>query len=191
MRVAVLLTWTRIGLIPLMVLFYSMPLIPDWWNGLLAATVFVVAAVTDWVDGAVARHLNQESRFGAFLDPVADKLLVCVALVLLVMADQPPFSRWFLGIMAMVIIGREICVSALREWMAEIGRQVTVRVGALGKWKTGLQMVAVPMLLFGHDIWVVPTRMAGLALLAVATVLTLVSMISYLRAAWPHLGEGP
>lgn len=187
-RVAVLLTWARIALIPLMVLFFWMPLLPEWWSGLLATAVFVVAAVTDWVDGMVARHMGQESRFGAFLDPVADKLLVCVALVLLLLAEQEAYSRWLLGILAMVIIGREICVSALREWMAEIGARVTVKVGTLGKWKTGVQMVAIPMLLFGQDVGAFPTRVVGLAMLTVAAVLTIVSMVSYLRVAWPHLG---
>jgi len=189
MKIAVLITWFRIALIPLMVLAYWLPFLPDWWNGFLATSIFTVAALTDWLDGAVARNFNQETRLGAFLDPVADKLLVCVALVLLLLSEQPEYSRWILGILAMIIIGREICISALREWMAEIGKRMAVRVGALGKWKTAAQMVAVGMLLFGQDVAGFPTRAVGLGLLTAACILTLASMFSYLKVAWPHLEE--
>ena len=187
MKIPVLITWCRIALIPLMVLFYWLPLLPDWLNSLLAVVVFTVAAVTDWIDGVIARNFNQESRFGAFLDPVADKLLVCVALILILVSEQPAYSKWVLGILSMIIIGREICVSALREWMAEVGAQSKVRVSGVGKWKTAVQMVAIGMLLYGQDVGEFPTRAVGLGLLTASCVLTIASMVSYLRAAWPHL----
>ncbi len=188
MKIAVILTWVRIVLIPLMVFAYWFPLIPNGANGIAAAVVFLVAALTDWLDGFAARYFGQETRFGAFLDPVADKLLIGTALILLLLAESEPYARWILGILAMLIIGREICVSALREWMAEIGKRVAVEVSVLGKWKTAAQMIAIPLLLvgslFGHSV-----RELGLSLLGVAGLLTFISMIHYLRAAWPHLGD--
>jgi len=147
-----------------------------------ASTVFAIAAATDWLDGYLARRLEQSTPFGAFLDPVADKLMVAVALVLLV---QEHANLW-LTLPAAVIIGREIVISALREWMAEIGARAHVAVSNLGKWKTAAQMLALVILLANppaFTFWVV----VGYTLLLIAAGLTLWSMLQYLRAAWPHL----
>lgn len=173
-----LLTFLRIVLIPVFVgIFY----VPVPWARFACALVFSVAAVTDWLDGYLARRWGQTSPLGAFLDPVADKLMVAVALVLLVQADP----RAMLALPAAVIIGREITVSALREWMAELGARAQVAVSKVGKFKTTAQMVAIILLIF-----VVPgSPVYGFAmvLLYVAAALTLWSMVLYLRAAWPSL----
>jgi CDP-diacylglycerol--glycerol-3-phosphate 3-phosphatidyltransferase len=189
MKIAVLVTWSRIALIPVMVVLYWLPFLSDWWAGFFATAVFVIAALTDWLDGKIARYRNEESRFGRFLDPVADKLLVSVALIMIVLSEDKDGMRWLLGILSMIIIGREICISALREWMAEIGAQTQVRVSPLGKWKTAAQMVAIGMLMFGQNVGGFPTRAVGLGLLTAACILTVLSMLTYLRAAWPHLME--
>ncbi len=147
-----------------------------------ASAVFAFAAATDWLDGYLARRLEQSTPFGAFLDPVADKLMVAVALVLLVQAH----ANLWLTLPAAVIIGREIVISALREWMAEIGARAQVAVSNMGKWKTAAQMLALVILLGNPPaitFWVI----LGYALLLVAAGLTLWSMVQYLRAAWPHL----
>ncbi len=175
-----LLTLLRILLIPVFVLVFYLP---TRWSPYAAALVFSAAAVTDFVDGYLARRWGQTSPLGAFLDPVADKLMVAVALVLLVQADP----RVILVLPAVVIIGREITVSALREWMAEIGARAQVAVSAIGKLKTTAQMVSIILLLlrdaaFGH--WV---YYPGVVLLYLAAILTLWSMWLYLRAAWPAL----
>lgn len=175
-----LLTLLRIVLIPVFILIYYLPYN---WAPWLASGIFGLAAVTDWFDGYLARRLNQSSPFGAFLDPVADKLMVAAALVLLVEAFASPLVT----VPAIVIIGREIVISALREWMAELGKRASVAVSMIGKVKTTLQMVSILVLiaapLYSTLSWV------GIASLYGAAVLTLWSMVVYLRAAWPHLSE--
>lgn len=177
-----LLTALRILLIPVFVLVFYLPY---KWAPLVCTAVFGLAAATDWLDGYLARRLGQLSPFGAFLDPVADKLIVVVALVLLVQINP---SAWF-AVPAAVIVGREIAISALREWMAEIGKRAKVAVSIVGKVKTTVQMIALLLLLFREPIGPLPTHDLGVALLYVAAVLTLWSMIMYLRAAWPMLTQ--
>jgi cardiolipin synthase (CMP-forming) len=183
-----LLTWLRILLIPVfLVVFYF----PDTWlsgpqKNLTATILFAVAAITDWLDGYLARTLNQTSAFGAFLDPVADKLMVAAALILLVglaRVDAP---------IAVIIIGREIAISALREWMAKIGKSRSVAVNFLGKVKTASQMVAILLLLYHSLLFgIVDTQKLGTLLIYMAAVLTLWSMVYYLKMALPLvLGRG-
>ena len=174
------LTILRIVLIPVLVLVFF---IPNQWSSLLSAAVFGLAALTDWLDGYLARRMKQISVFGAFLDPVADKLMVAVALVLLVQ-DNPTL---LFVIPAVVIIGREIAISALREWMSELGERTKVAVSIIGKVKTITQMVAILLLLYKTPLGPLPTHDIGVILLYVAAVLTLWSMFMYLRAAWPIL----
>ncbi len=177
-----LLTFSRIIMIPVFIgLFY----LPAPWNHQMAALVFTIAAFTDWLDGYLARRMGLVSPLGAFLDPVADKLMVATALVLLV-ADNP--SPW-MAVSAAVIIGREITISALREWMAELGSRCTVAVSWVGKFKTATQMGAITLLIYRHDLFGLPVYRIGELLLYVAVVLTLWSMMVYLRAAWPSLAE--
>jgi CDP-diacylglycerol--glycerol-3-phosphate 3-phosphatidyltransferase len=172
------LTLLRIVLIPVLVAFFYLP----WSNAHIAsALIFAIAAVTDWLDGYLARKMSQTTHFGAFLDPVADKLMVAVALVLIVQADPNPY----VAIAAAVIIGREITIASLREWMAEIGQRKKVEVSQLGKWKTTAQMLAIIILLLGMDVWPQFLKSFGQFLLLVAAVLTLWSMVVYLRAALP------
>jgi len=176
------LTWTRIIAIPLMVaLFY----LPFPWSDPAAGALFAVAGITDTLDGYFARKYNQTSRLGAFLDPVADKLIVATALVLIVSKD----THWLVVITAIVIIGREIAISALREWMAEIGQRRKVAVSRLGKLKTILQIVGLSMMLIRWDVWFLPTYLVGTILTVIAAVLTLVSAVDYLRAAWSDLKQ--
>jgi len=175
-----LLTLLRILLIPVFVgIFY----IPVSWASSVCALVFTIAALTDWLDGYLARRWQQTSPFGAFLDPVADKLMVAVALVLLVQSDP----RAILALPAATIIGREIAVSALREWMAELGTRTQVTVSKVAKFKTTVQMVAIVLLIFSRDDTDSPLYGIGMGLLYIAAVLTLWSMLLYLRAAWPSL----
>lgn len=175
-----LLTLLRILLIPVfIVLFY----LPVSWNHLACAAVFALAAITDWLDGFLARRLQQTSPLGAFLDPVADKLMVAAALVLLVQGDPTPW----LAVPALVIIGREITISALREWMAEVGARAQVAVSEIGKIKTTVQMVAILLMIYQAPWLGMPIYTIGFVLLYVAVVLTLWSMMVYLRAAWPSL----
>jgi CDP-diacylglycerol--glycerol-3-phosphate 3-phosphatidyltransferase len=175
------LTWLRISMIPaILALFY---LLPYPWADPAACAAFALAGITDTLDGYYARKLGQTSRLGAFLDPVADKLIVAAALVLIVSKDP----RWFVVIVAVVIIGREIAVSALREWMAEIGASGRIKVSLLAKYKTIMQIVGLSMLLYRQNIFGLPIYDLGLLLTAVAAVLTLWSMIQYLRLAWPEL----
>jgi CDP-diacylglycerol--glycerol-3-phosphate 3-phosphatidyltransferase/cardiolipin synthase len=175
------ITWARIVLIPLFVgIFYA----PDHWltpaQANLAATVlFVVAALTDWLDGWLARRLGQTSAFGAFLDPVADKLMVAAALVVLVQLGRVD------AVIAFVIVGREITISALREWMANIGATKSVAVSFLGKLKTAVQMIAIPMLLYHEVLGPLNPQAVGTWLIYVAAFMTLWSMVYYLRKAWP------
>ena len=177
-----ILTLMRILLIPVLVaVFY----LEYSWARQAAAVIFIVAAITDWFDGYLARQLDQTSKFGAFLDPVADKLMVSSALVLLV-SDDP---RVLVTVAAVIIVGREISISALREWMAELGARTTVAVSMIGKFKTAAQMVAISLMLWQQDLFGIPVYLVGLALLFIAAVLTLWSMIAYLRAAWPLLKQ--
>ena len=177
------LTWLRIVVIPLLLAVYPLP--PEWLSlegrNLVAMGLFVGAAVTDWLDGWLARKLHQTSTFGAFLDPVADKLLVAAALIVLV--DIERTSTWI----AAVIIGREIAISALREWMARLGHSRNVAVNLLGKIKTVAQMIAIPMLLFNDPLFGVSMQTTGSVLIVIAAILTLVSMGYYLRLASPQL----
>lgn len=186
LNIPIMLTWLRVALIPLVVgVFY----LPDGWlspmeQSIAATTVFVVAAITDWIDGWLARRWNQISAFGAFLDPVADKLMVAGALLVLVQLDRVN------AIIGFIIIGREITISALREWMATIGASQSVAVSSLGKIKTISQMVAIPMLLYYDTLFgLLDTRIIGMWLLLLAAVLTVWSMLYYLRRAWPLIKE--
>ena len=174
------LTWFRILLIPIFVVVFWLPY--DWARP-LTGWIFALASVTDWLDGFLARRLEQTSAFGAFLDPVADKLMVTTALVLLVSADPDAG----LTLAAAVIIGREIAVSGLREWMAELGARHHVAVSPIGKVKTIVQLVALVMMLYEKDLWFVPMYVTGYWLLILAAVFTLWSMFKYLTSAWPHL----
>jgi CDP-diacylglycerol---glycerol-3-phosphate 3-phosphatidyltransferase len=179
-----IITITRIVLIPVLVIIFYMS---HQWSNILAALLFAVAGATDWVDGYLARKLNQSTKLGAFLDPVADKLLVVTAIVLLVEAHANPW----LALPAIVIVGREVAVSALREWMAEIGERANVAVSKIGKIKTTVQIIAIAILLAKEVNSVVNFAdffvLIGYLLFYVATVLTLWSMILYLKAAWPFL----
>jgi len=184
-----LLTFLRIALIPVFVVVFYLPLS---WSHIGAAALFALAGATDWLDGYLARRLGQTSAFGAFLDPVADKLMVGVTLVLLVDVNPTPFSGVLLALPAAVIIGREIVIAALREWMAELGERTQVAVSVIGKIKTSAQMLALLLLLYRESIGDFPTAEAGFVLLYVAAVLTLWSMVIYLRAAWPTItNNGP
>lgn len=174
------LTWIRIAAIPIVVycFFSSMELARP-----MAAVVFAVAAITDWLDGYIARRLGQTSKFGEFLDPVADKLMVAVALVLLVQSDP----RVTVSLTAAVIIGREITVSALREWMASIGERSNVAVSQGGKIKTTLQMVGIGLMVYREPTFGIDIYAVGYVLLLIAAGMTLWSMCVYLRAAWPSM----
>src|SRR5580704_14043771 len=174
------LTWLRILMIPGVVVLYYLPF---WWAHPAAGVGFALAGITDTLDGYFARKLGLTSRLGAFLDPVADKLIVAAALVLIVSGD----SRWFVVIMAVVIIGREIAVSALREWMAEIGARGRIKVSQLAKYKTIMQIVGLSFMLFREDLLGLPMYKLGLLMTGIAAVLTLWSMVQYLRLAWPEL----
>lgn len=183
------LTLLRIVMIPVLVLVFYLPY---KWTNFACAAVFALAAITDWLDGWIARRYQMHSAFGAFLDPVADKLMVAVALFLIVQGHPTPWMAFW----AAVIVGREIAVSALREWMAELGQRAKVRVAMIGKIKTTVQMIALLCLLYSvtpgqmrtDDIWMgMPVFHLGDWLLAAAALLTLWSGLQYLRAAWPSL----
>ena len=179
--VPTLLTWARIVAIPLIVGVFYLPLDGPTRN-LVATVLFIACALTDWLDGWLARRLNQTSSFGAFLDPVADKFLVCAALLILLQLDRVN------ALVALIIIGREIAISALREWMAQIGASRSVAVSMLGKLKTVVQMVAIPFLLYDQALFgVIDTRIWGTVLMYVAAVLTVWSMVYYLRKAIPEI----
>jgi cardiolipin synthase len=176
-----LLTWARIVAIPLIVGVFYLP-IADPMRNLIATVLFVITAATDWLDGYLARRLNQTSAFGAFLDPVADKFLVCASLLILVHLNRCN------AMLALVIIGREIAISSLREWMAQIGASKSVAVHMLGKWKTAMQLVAIPFLLFdGLLFGLIDTHLWGTWLLVIAAVLTIWSMVYYLQKAIPEI----
>ncbi len=177
-----IMTWTRIVAIPLIVAVYYIPGLSDGMRNLLATVMFVVFAITDWLDGYLARKLNQTSAFGAFLDPVADKFLVCAALLILVHMNRVHV------LVALVIIGREIAISSLREWMAQIGAGKSVAVHMLGKLKTTVQMVAIPFLLYdGVLLGLIDTRRWGEVLIWAAAVLTVWSMVYYMQKALPEI----
>ncbi len=180
LNLAIILTLFRIAAIPAVVVcFYST--IPNARP--IAAIIFGIAAVTDFIDGWVARRFNQTSRFGEFLDPVADKLMVAIVLVMLVQAE----SGWFEDIIAMIIIGREITVSALREWMATIGERANVKVGLAGKVKTTFQMFGIAFMVYKEPMFGVDMYKLGFVLLVIAAALTIWSMFIYLKAAWPYI----
>lgn len=179
-----ILTLLRIALIPIFIAIFYLP----WeWRYVASASIFGVAAATDWLDGYLARKLNQFTPFGAFLDPVADKLIVAAALVLLLQAH----ATVIFALPALVIISREIVISALREWMAELGKRTSVAVSYIGKVKTALQMIAITVLLavdpIAYPVW----DQVGIVLLYIAAILTLWSMVVYLKAAWPELSKAP
>ncbi len=184
MTTPTLLTLIRIGLIPVLVLLFYLPM---WWSNIACVVIFVVAAVTDWADGFIARRMGQMSTFGAVLDPLADKLMVATALILLVQRQETYEIIFTLS--AAVIVGREITISALREWMSEIGEKARVRVSWVGKLKTGFQMTAIGFLLYHNDLFGLPVALIGEMLLYTAAALTLWSMYSYLRAAWPVISD--
>lgn len=176
------ITLLRIALIPLLTVVFYLP----WdYSNLACTLIFILAGITDWLDGYLARKMQLETPFGAFLDPVADKLMVACVLVLVVQQQSSPY----LAIPALVIIGREITIASLREWMAEIGQRATVKVSQLAKWKTSAQMVSIGMLLFRDDLFGIPVNSIGYGLLYVAAILTLWSMINYLNAALTAIAE--
>jgi CDP-diacylglycerol--glycerol-3-phosphate 3-phosphatidyltransferase len=182
------LTWFRVVAIPLVVLVFYGPGLFGWqesWARPAAGLLFGLAGITDYFDGYLARRLGLTSSFGAFLDPVADKLIVSTALVLLVQAD-PQIT---LALVAAIIIGREITVSALREWMSQIGARAHVAVSIFGKWKTTLQMIGIGFMLYREPLFGLPAYRIGEWLVYVAAALTLWSMIDYLRAAWPAMRD--
>jgi len=171
------LTFLRIALIPLLMVVFYLP----WQYANIASTaIFLLAGLTDWLDGYLARKWDQETDFGAFLDPVADKLMVAIVLVLIVQTE----ANIYIAIASAVIIGREITIASLREWMAEIGQRKKVKVSQLGKWKTTAQMTAISLLLYREDLLGLPISSIGYVLLYISAVLTLWSMINYLKLAW-------
>ncbi len=183
LNISTSLTWFRIAAIPLVavVFYWSSP-----WARPAAAAIFIMAAITDWLDGYVARRLQQTSQFGAFLDPVADKLIVSTALILIVQSDP----RVLVAALAAIIIGREIAVSALREWMAGLGTRHRVVVSGYGKLKTIMQMTGLSCMLFAERLLGLPIYEIGLVFLVLAAGLTVWSMLGYVRAAWPAQREG-
>jgi len=182
------LTLFRVALLPVMVLVFYLPF---RGHNITAAIVFALAAVTDWLDGYLARRMGLTSKFGAFLDPVADKLMVAVTLFLLVASHRGDWSGIVMAVTSAIIVGREISISALREWMAEVGMRATVRVAFIGKLKTVMQMVALIVLILQHEKEAEALRLyhIGEGLLVLAGVLTIWSGLHYLRAAWPALHE--
>ena len=183
--IPMLMTWARIVAIPLLVGVFFISELSEIAQNTIAALMFVAFALTDWADGYLARKLNQTSAFGAFLDPVADKFLVCASLIILVHLDRAHV------VVALVIIGREIAISALREWMAMIGANKNVAVHMLGKLKTTVQMVAIPFLLFDGILFgFLDTRLVGDVLIWVAALLTVWSMVYYLQKALPAIRDG-
>lgn len=180
LTIPTLMTWTRIVAIPLIVGVFYAPLEPATRN-LIATLMFIVFAATDWLDGFLARKLNQTSAFGAFLDPVADKFLVCASLLVLVHLGRTDVF------VALIIIGREIAISALREWMAQIGASKSVAVHMIGKLKTTAQMTAIPFLLYDGPLGPIDTGYWGLWLIWIAAILTVWSMVYYLQKALPEI----
>jgi CDP-diacylglycerol--glycerol-3-phosphate 3-phosphatidyltransferase len=192
-QIANVLTMARIVMIPLVVILFFLP---QPWSNPAAAIVFILAAITDSLDGYLARKLGQTSALGAFLDPVADKLMVATALILLVghAPNELQYSKFnphvLITLTAAVIVGREITISALREWMAEMGARGKVAVSSIGKLKTIFQMTGLSLMLFRSDVWILPAFELGVYCLVAAAALTLWSMVVYLQAAWPELTKG-
>jgi CDP-diacylglycerol--glycerol-3-phosphate 3-phosphatidyltransferase len=184
LTVPTMLTILRIALVPVLVLFFYLPFS---WSNFACVVIFVLAAITDIADGAIARRTGQTSRFGEFLDPVADKIMVTTALVLLVQR-QETYQAMF-AIAAAIIVGREITISALREWMAEIGERALVSVSWVGKLKTIFQMTAISLLFYHDDMWWIPMALIGELLLYTAAALTMWSMWIYLKSAWPAISK--
>ena len=183
------LTLLRIALIPAFIVVYFLPF---QYSSMVATAIFILAGITDWLDGYLARRLGQYSPFGAFLDPVADKLMVAAALVMLIADPRVHtlvYDNRLFGAVMVIIVGREITISALREWMAEVGKRSRVAVSFVGKFKTGSQMLAIGFLIWREPLWGMNIFKIGEWLLYVAAVLTLWSMISYLQAAWPNLTQ--
>ena len=178
-----MLTWFRIAAIPLIAFVFYLP--PSEWMRPIACAIFTIAGLTDWLDGYLARRLNLMSKFGAFLDPVADKLMVTTTLVIIVQADP----RIIIALVAAIIIGREFTISALREWMAELGARNVVAVSGFGKLKTILQMVGLGMMLWTYPFYGVPIYEIGMSRLIISAGLTMYSMFVYIRAAWPALQD--
>lgn len=190
------LTLVRISVVPLLVIFFYLPF---WWGHLAASILFTLASITDWLDGYLARYLKQSTKLGAFLDPVADKLMVCIALILIV--AEPTFQYVsvpskivsvptpIITIPAGIIVAREIIVSALREWMAEIGQRASVAVSNIGKIKTAVQMIALIIMLYCDNSTNALLVFTGYILLYAAAVLTIWSMLNYLKAAWTQLAS--
>ena len=176
------ITLFRIGLIPLFVLVFYLPFA---WANIAATALFAFASITDWVDGYLARSMQQESSFGAFLDPVADKLMVVVVIVVLVQANP----SIFVTLPSVVIVAREISISALREWMAQLGSTATVKVSWIGKSKTTLQMIALGFMIYAEPLAGLPIFQIGLVIFYLAALLTIASMVNYLRAAWPVIAR--
>lgn len=178
-----ILTLIRIAFIPLLAVVFYLP----WEHANVACTfIFFLAGITDWLDGYLARKMQLETTFGAFLDPVADKLMVAFVLVLIVQQQASPY----LAVPAAIIIGREITIASLREWMAELGQRGTVKVSQIGKWKTMSQMLAIGLLLYRKDLYGLPINQIGYGLLYIAAALTLWSMVNYLSAALkPMMGK--
>lgn len=179
-----MLTLMRIALVPVLVLFFYLPY---HWSNFASVVVFVLAAVSDWADGYLARRMGQMSRFGAFLDPVADKIMVATALVMLV--QRQATHEILFAIAAAVIVGREITISALREWMSEVGERALLNVSWVGKTKTGFQMTAIGFLLYHDNMGWIPIALIGELLLYTAAGLTLWSMWTYLQSAWPVISD--
>ncbi len=181
-NIPTLLTLLRIALIPILAIFFYIP----WEYSNIATTfIFIVAAITDWLDGYLARKMQVETPFGAFLDPVADKVMVAFVLVLLVQSEG---SIW-MTLPAAIIIGREITISSLREWMAQLGRHASVKVSQIGKWKTTAQMIAIGCLLYHEEFVGISMQFFGLVVLYIAAVLTLWSMMSYLKVAYTSMTD--
>jgi CDP-diacylglycerol--glycerol-3-phosphate 3-phosphatidyltransferase/cardiolipin synthase len=181
-----ILTLLRVAVIPVvLILFY----LPFPYSRQIATMLYAAACVTDWIDGYLARKWGQTSKFGAFLDPVADKLLVTVTLVMLLEAEVTVGGGRILAVLVAIIIGREVTISALREWMAELGQRTSVAVGTVGKFKTVFQMVAIGMMLWRIPVFGIPIYEIGFGILFIAAVLTVWSMLIYLRAAWPYMKE--
>jgi len=174
------ITLFRIALIPLFVTVFYLPF---RWTNEVAFAIFTLAAFSDWVDGYLARSMQQESPFGAFLDPVADKLMVVVVIVLLVQANP----SIYVALPSLIIIAREISVSALREWMAQLGSSASVKVSFIGKAKTMAQMISLALMIYADPLMSLPVFEIGLAVYYVAAILTIYSMVIYLRAAWPTI----
>ena len=183
LNIPMILTWTRIAFIPLIIGVFYLPdsLCPPHMKNLLSCVMFSVAAITDALDGWIARRWNMATNLGAFLDTVADKLVVCSAIVVLLSFDRVDM------LIALIIVGREITVTALREWMSKIGKAASVKVNWFGKIKAIAQMVAIPMLLFYDPFMGLPIFTIGTVMIWIAAVLTIYSMCVYLLAAWPYL----